>query len=260
MLPSQDKRWLDRYQELFGQADAFLFEGPQMAKQLIRIGCPEKKVHIHHLGVEIDAISYKPRYWQPGEPLRFLIAAAFREKKGIPDAIKALEKIQHLVPVEITIIGDANSERRNIKEKEKIFNILDSSGLLPKTRLLGYQPYSVFMAEAYNHHIFLSPSITASNGDTEGGAPVSIIEMVATGMPVVSTSHCDIPEVIQYGIENWLVEERDVEGLIRQLEWLINNPDDWKKFLSVGRKHVENEFDAIEQGKRLEGIYKSLLN
>ncbi len=50
------------------------------------------------------------------------------------------------------------------------------------------------------HHLFLSPSVTAPDGDSEGGAPVSIIEAAATGMPVVSTTHCDIPQAVDDGV------------------------------------------------------------
>jgi colanic acid/amylovoran biosynthesis glycosyltransferase len=259
MLPSQDKRWIDRYHELFNQADAFLFEGPHMAKQLIEMGCPIHKAIVHHLGVEVNAIPFKPRAWNKREPLRILIAAAFREKKGITYALEALGKFQHVTPIVITMIGDANKEPRNKEEKLKIEQILRKSNLLSKTRLLGYQPYKVLFDEAYNHHIFLSPSVTASDGDTEGGAPVSIIELMATGMPVISTTHCDIPEVVKYGKEDWLVEEREVDGLVDRMVWLVNNTDEWGKMLAFGRAHVENEYSAEVQGIRLAKIYKDII-
>ena len=127
-------------------------------------------------------------------------------------------------------------------------------------KMLGFQPFSVLFDEAYKHHIFLSPSVTSSDGDTEGGAPVSLIEMMATGMPVVSTSHCDIPEVVQYGFDDWLVAERNVDGLVKRLRWLINHPNEWNDLLINGRKHVELEFSAIQQGKRLAEIYYELIS
>ena len=79
--------------------------------------------------------------------------------------------------------------------------VIEKHKLQSKIRMLGFQPYSVLLEEAYTHHIFLSPSVTASDGDTEGGAPVTLIEMLATGMPIVSTTHCDIPEIICKGPE-----------------------------------------------------------
>ena len=52
-----------------------------MAECIVQLGCPPDKVKIQHLGVEVDQIVFKPRIWQTGEPLRILIAAAFREKR-----------------------------------------------------------------------------------------------------------------------------------------------------------------------------------
>jgi colanic acid/amylovoran biosynthesis glycosyltransferase len=259
LLPTRDKRWLNRYLELFENADLFLCEGPHMAKELIGLGCPQEKVRVHHLGVEIEKIPYKPRRMQERGPLRILIAGTFTEKKGIPYALEAIAKLMSNVPVQITIIGDADSEKLSQKEKKRILDILEKNDMKSNTRLLGFQPYSGLFEEAYRHHIFMSPSVTALNGDTEGGAPVAIIEMIATGMPVVSTMHCDIPGVVDYGIDDWLVKERDVTGLTERLRWLVENAAQWNQMLAKGRKHIEDEFDARQQGKRLFKIYQDLL-
>jgi colanic acid/amylovoran biosynthesis glycosyltransferase len=114
------------------------------------------------------------------------------------------------VQLEITIIGDANDERRSQIEKERILAVIEAHHLQRKTRMLGYQPHAVLFEEAYKHHIFLSPSITSSDGDTEGGVPVTLIEMAATGMPIVSTEHCDIGEVLETEVSGLLAPERDV--------------------------------------------------
>ncbi|MCC6300735.1 MAG: glycosyltransferase [Anaerolineales bacterium] len=260
MLPSQNTKWRTRYAELFCEAHAFLCEGPHMARQLINLGCPQEKIRVHRLGVAIESIPYLPRRWREGKTLRVLMAASFTEKKGLPYAIRALSELQYILPIEITIIGDANPLKHNQREKKHILELIERNGLKSKTRLLGYQPHAVFLAEAYRHHIFVSPSVTASNGDTEGGAPVTLIEMMASGIPVISTAHCDIPEVVQYGIDNWLVEERNVSGLVAKLRWLIENPDRWDAMLRIGRNHVEKEFNALDQGMKLAEIYEHLLS
>jgi colanic acid/amylovoran biosynthesis glycosyltransferase len=259
MLPAQDSKWLSRYKELFDEADLFQCQGPHMAEQLVGMGCPESKVAVFHLGVATATIPYEPRHWRPGEPLRVLIAATFREKKGIPYALEALAQLRRVVPVQATIIGDAAWFPSSRQEKQRILEIIQNSGLAPTTTLLGFQPHSVLFEVAYNHHVFISPSVVASDGDDEGGAPIAIIEMIATGMPVVSTVHCDIPEVVRYGVENWLVGERDAAGLLDRLLWLIRHPERWEKMLGAGRRHVEQEYDAVEQGRKLEKTYRELL-
>ena len=229
-----------------------------MAGEIRKLGCPADKLRIHHLGVDLDALPFRPRSWHPGNVLRVLIAASFREKKGIPIAIQALAKIAEEVPLQVTVIGAAGAGPKSQAEKRRILEAIAESGLSERVRLLGYQPHSVLLEEAYRHHVFLSPSLTASDGDSEGGAPVSLIEMMATGMPVVSSRHADIPEVIKHGISGFLADERDAHKLAACLRWLVAEPGQWFRVCAAARGHVEREFDAYLQGKRLAAIYTDL--
>lgn len=258
-LPKENPVWLKRYRKMFSSVDCVLCEGPHMANSIIGLGCSKRKVRVHHLGVRVDEIPFRTRQWKPTEPLRILIAASFREKKGIPYALKALGLLKKDLPLEITIIGDAGQKPEEQAEKRRIMATVEEYSLSSNVRFLGYQPFSVMLEEAYNHHIFLSPSITTGNGDTEGGAPVSIIEMAASGMPVISTRHCDIPEVIQDGVTGLLAEERDVEGLVEHLQWLINQPDKWGPLVKAARRRIETQFDAQTQGEKLAAIYEKIL-
>ena len=258
-FPQKDPIWGKRYQKLFEAADLFLCEGSHMAQCIVDLGCPKNKVRVHHLGVSIDEIEFKPRSWTPQTPLKIIICASFREKKGIPYALEALGQLQHRTPLEITIIGDANSKSfGDRQEKQRIIETISKYNLNSKVRLLGYQPHDVFLKEAKRHHIFISPSVTASDGDTEGGAPVSIIEMAASGMPIVSTAHCDIPEIVLDGVTGFLAEERDVSGLLSILNRLIDYPD-WNQMLISGRKHVESEYNAEIQADKLAELYQKVV-
>lgn len=256
--PAKDERWKERYKRLFERADLMLCEGPHMAGSLKLLGCPDEKVRVHRLGVPLDEISFAQRKWAPDQPLRVLIAASFREKKGIPFALDALGRIQNEIPLEITLIGDATLQSRSVQEKRKIISVIEKHGLGPKIRLLGFQTYPALMEEAYRHHIFLSPSITDSEGDTEGGAPVSLIDMAATGMIVVSSFHCDIPEIVIHGETGMLAEERDVGGIVRNIRWLAENPGEWDRMAANARARIEKEFDAATQAEKLAEIYRNV--
>jgi colanic acid/amylovoran biosynthesis glycosyltransferase len=229
-----------------------------MAKCIKALGCPQEKIRVHHLGVEVDRLPFKPRLWHPGKPLRILISASFREKKGIPYALDAIGQLMNEVDIEVTIIGDATSEESSRAEKKRILHLIEKYNLHSRVQMLGFKPYSVLMKQAYNHHIFLSPSVSAEDGDTEGGAPVTIIEMIATGMPVISTIHCDIPEVINYGRERMLSPERNAARLTDCIQWWLQHTDSWTILLSHARKHVENKYDVHKQAINLGNIYRSL--
>jgi colanic acid/amylovoran biosynthesis glycosyltransferase len=258
-LPQEAPIWRTRYAHLFAAADQFLCEGPFMAAALVNLGCPPAKVRVHHLGVMVDEIAYRPRLWQPGTPLKVLIVATFTEKKGIPDALAALGQLHRETPLQVTIIGDATDHPLLQAEKTRILRTIAEAGLTDVVTLRGFQPYSTVLDAAYDHHLFLSPSVTAANGDTEGGAPVTLIDMAATGMPIVSTRHCDIPEVVLPDKTGWLAAEHDVAGLVEQLRWLVNHPTGWRPFLDAGRRRIEDEFNAVTQGQRLSEIYRMIL-
>lgn len=259
MLPSQNPVWRTRYRELFSHSDLFLCEGPHMARCLVDLGCPQDKVKVQRLGVAVEQIAYVPRFLEDGEPLKILVAGSFREKKGIPYALEAAGRLlRESIDVRVTVIGDSSGLKHGEIEKQKILGVLEKYDLRPVTRLLGYQPHAKLMAEAYQHHVFLSPSVTASDGDTEGGAPVTIIEMAASGMPVVSTLHCDIPQVILDKQTGWLAEERDVEGLVKHLKWLIDHPHRWRTKTDRGRQYIEANFDVRVQAELLGNMYRRL--
>jgi len=258
-LPNQDPIWRKRYTQLFSEVDRVLCEGLHMAACIVKLGCPEDKVKVQHLGIDIDKISFKPRQWQFGSPLRVLIAASFREKKGIPYAIKALGVIAREIPVQLTIIGDSGGDEESQQEKKIILEALNTSSMEEKTRLLGYQSHQILLQEAYQHHLFLQPSITAKNGDTEGGAPVAIIEMMATGMPVVATTHCDIPEVVGPALSHLLAPERDVLKLVGCIKLLLEMPESWPALLEEGRVHVERDYHLLRQAESLMEHYKEIL-
>ena len=107
--------------------------------------------------------------------------------------------------------------------------------------------------------VLLYPSVTASDGDTEGGAPVALIEAMASGAPVVSSLHADIPEVVPDGRCGLLTEERDVEALAERLDALLSSPGLRAEMGRNGRAHVEANHNLSVQGSRLEDIYDRVI-
>jgi len=259
-LPAQDHVWRRRYHQLFDEVDLVLCEGSHMARCVVKLGCPDYKVKIQHLGVDVDNIPFQPRQWKPKEPLRVLIAASFRQKKGIPYAIDALGIVARYLPVSLTIIGDAGRGPEHQREKIRILAALERNGLKKHTRMLGYQSHKDMLKEGYAHHLLLHPSVTAEDGDTEGGAPVTIIEMLASGMPVIATTHCDIPEAVGPAFHHLLAPERDVEKLAECIQSLLQNSNGWLKLVLKGRKHIEREYHLIDQAKRLSNYYNEILS
>jgi colanic acid/amylovoran biosynthesis glycosyltransferase len=251
--------WIGKYEELFRRVDRVLCEGPHMRRCVVALGCPEEKAFVHRLGVDVAGIEFRPRLWNGREPLRVLMAASFREKKGIPYGILALASLRRSVDFTLTIVGGPGGSPSSRAEERRIHETIASSGQGDRVRLLGFQPPEALRRIARAHHVFLAPSVTASDGDTEGGAPVTLIDMAASGMAIVSSRHCDIPHVILDGETGLLAPERDPEALAACIERLVANPRGWEAMTAAGRRRMEELFDARKQGDLLAGHYRDLL-
>jgi colanic acid/amylovoran biosynthesis glycosyltransferase len=187
------------------------------------------------------------------------MASTFRDKKGITYGLEAFLKIvSSYKNVELTLIGDAGRSDREVAYKKEIMCVIDDKHLHDKINNLGFLAYPEFIEESKKHEIFLAPSMHGSDGETEGGAPVTLIEMSAFGMPIVSTLHCDIPEVILDGESGYLVPERDTDALADRLDYLVTHSERWEEMGRAGRQHIEQEYDGKKQALKLEKIYTDL--
>jgi colanic acid/amylovoran biosynthesis glycosyltransferase len=255
-----DENWRKRYRELFSRCDLFLAEGNYMKKTLAELGCSPEKVFVQRLGVDLENITFIPRELTDDRKIRILIASTFRDKKGITYCLEAFANVASKHKnMELSIIGDAGRSQREVEYKKQVMKVIQDRNIRHMVNLLGFLDYPEFIEEAENHDIFLSHSIHGSDGETEGGAPVTMIEMSAYGMPVLSTLHCDIPEVIIEGKSGLLVPEKNVDDLTDRLEFLVTHPEKWEEMGRAGRAHIEQEYDAVKQAQKLEDIYSSLI-
>ncbi len=245
--------WRLWYRRLFRRASAFVVEGPNLARRLVDLGAPRERVHVIHLGVEIDRILWRRPSEKPTDAVEILVSASMRPKKGIPSAVKAFAAVARRFPeVRMRILGDG--PQRRLVER-----LVESLGLRGRVFLEGYVPYKRHLEALGQAHIFLAPSRTAADGDSEGGAPVALIEAQAAGLPVVSTLHADIPEVVEHGRSGLLSPEYDDEALARNLYWMLSNRSQWDRFAEAARERMEREFDAAKQVSKTEDLYLQLI-
>lgn len=258
-VPRRKPAWRRRYASMFAEVDAVFCEGPHMKDCVAQLGCQPEKIHVQRLGIPLGTIPFRPCDWRSGEPLRVLLAASFREKKGLPVALKALARLARQIPIAVTIVGGAGPNPLDHQEERRILSIIEQDGLQPYVELRGFLTHDALMQEARRHHVFVSPSQTAADGDTEGGAPMTLVDMAASGVLLVSTRHCDIPQVVDHGATGLLSEEKDVEGLAANLAWLAEHPESWDGMRRAARRHVETSFDAATLGHQQARIYKDLM-
>jgi colanic acid/amylovoran biosynthesis glycosyltransferase len=138
--------------------------------------------------------------------------------------------------------------------------MITAYGLEDRVELLGMLPHAELRKAYYEHHVFLAPSVKAPDGDSEGGAPITLVEAAATGMAIVSTWHDDIPEVIEHGRSGLLADEHDIYRLAEYLKTLALNREFIQELGTAAHARMRLHYDSIRQGERLSEIYKELLN
>lgn len=259
-IPQRDPFWLRRYKTMFESSEKVFCEGHYMAGSIERLGCPVGKIVVHPLGIDLKKAVFKPRTIGEGETLQILIASSFRQKKGIPMALKAIARLRHEFPMHVTLIGDASDDPASKAEKTLILDTISNHGLSDIVTLKGYQTHAQMLEISKSCHLYLAPSLHATDGDCEGGAPVSIIEMAACGLTIVSSTHCDIPGVVLHRKTGWLARENQLESLVSTLKTAIENSDRWLEMQFLGRKHIERHFDARIQAEVLASHYANILH
>jgi colanic acid/amylovoran biosynthesis glycosyltransferase len=247
------------FSRLCGSASLFLVEGPAMADKVVAMGAPREMVKVLRIGIDMTKIPFIPRH--PSEDGKVVILMAGRpiEKKGHWYGLQAFESICRNFPAArlLLIIGGRSPKENEIASKMRRF--ITDKKIGDRVQWSGFLSYDEYLASIRSAHIFLQPSVHAEDGDAEGGAPVTITELSASGMPVVATRHCDIPEVVLDGISGLLAEEKDVAGLAGHLGALCASPGKWTEMGRAGRAHIEGRFDIRKQVKELEMHYRACL-
>lgn len=241
------------YSELFREGDLFLPVCQSLKERLIHAGCDEKKIVVHYSGIDCSKFEYSQRQRINGEHIKVLTIARLVEKKGVAFAIEAVaDLISKGEKILYTVIGDGMLYE-NLKQ------MIERMGIEQHVKLLGWKTQEEIKRLLQEAHVLVAPSLTSVSGDQEG-IPNAIKEAMATGLPVISTFHSGIPELVTDGVSGFLVPERDVGSLADSLAYLIRHPEICNDMGKAGRMQVEQKFDTHQLNNRLEELYLKLLN
>jgi colanic acid/amylovoran biosynthesis glycosyltransferase len=249
----RDPVWRTQYRALFAEGDLFLVEGPYMRERLIRLGCPPEKVRIQRMAIDPEAFPFRPRTWREG-PIRLLQVGRLVEKKGHEYTLRAFARIRARRPASaLYIIGEGPLGPR-------LRELAEELGIADAVHWMGALSRAAYRDVAEQCHLLVHPSVVAATGDDEGGAPTVLLEMQASGMPIVATRHADIPYIVREGESARLVPERDVEALADAVLDLMEHPHRWRAMAEAGREFVLERHNIWREAPRLEAVYLALLS
>ena len=116
-----------------------------------------------------------------------------------------------------------------------------SLGVREAIEFSGPLPHKALQSEMHQARCFVQHSIEAASGDCEG-LPVGILEAGACGLPVISTRHAGIPDVVIEGETGFLVDEGDVEGMAHHMLRIAQDPSLAAKLGQAARRRIESQF------------------
>ena len=211
-LPSQNPDLLKLYHKLSLTKAYFICEGPHGKSILEKYGFRPEQIVVLPLGIQT---THQTPLSKKQNTLSLIQIASFTEKKGQLITVQAIQKLQNSCPgIKLTLVGDD----RNPGYASTIKKYIKDEKLEHQISIRPFVPYHQISKILRAHHVFIHPSQYAENLDCEGGAPVILMNAQNAGLPVISTTHCDIPAVVRTGYTGILSPEGQVQGIVDSIK------------------------------------------
>lgn len=225
------KNFQENYIKMFNYSSLIVVVSTPMKKQLIKLGCPEEKIVLNPYGPKDEFLKLTPNHVSKV----ILSVGRFTDKKAPYYTLLAFLKVVERIPESRLIMAGDGSLLETVKNLARHFEISD------KVIFPGSMNHEQVLDLYQKSAIYTQHSIQALSGDCEG-TPVSVIEASAAGLPVVSTEHAGIPEVVQDGISGYILKEHDVNGIAEKLIFLLENPEVAKRMGDAGKEFVRDNY------------------
>lgn len=219
------------YKEVFEYSTFVIAVSRSMQKRLIELGCPKEKLIYNTYGPDDLFLNVVPQFKDP----TFIAVGRFVNKKAPYYTILAFKKVHDQFPEAKLVMGGTG------ELLEVCINLIKALKLQDAVLLPGIIERAQFVEYLCNGLAFVQHSVTALNGDQEG-TPVAVLEASAAGLPVISTIHAGIPDVIIDGKTGFLVKEHDVDAMAEKMILLLKNKSLAKQLGSNGKERIIANF------------------
>jgi glycosyltransferase involved in cell wall biosynthesis len=244
---------LARTRRMFEKSTLLLVRSESIAKHLVAAGCDRAKIRLHRTGLPLAEIAFTQRATPTDGAWRCLQACRLISKKGLAMTVRAFARFGREYPAAtLTIAGEGplHAELRALAHDLGVESRVFFPGFISQPQL------RALFAEA---HLFLHPSELAADGNQEG-VPNAMLEAMASGLPVLATTHGGIPEAVENGVSGMLVPERDDAALAEAMLALARDPERSAALGVAARKRVTEQFDLEVQTRVLEGHYREAMD
>lgn len=232
--------------EMFDRSRLVLCRSEQLAEKVAGLGCDPAKLRI--MKTVLPEIGYVDRNPPSGGQWQIVQACRLVPKKGLATSLRAFAVFSKTFPGALFNIAGEGPMEAELRE------LAFSLGVVERVSFTGFLPQESLRHLYSRSHIFLHPSETAG-GDVEG-IPNSLLEAMASGLPVVATRHGGIPEVVTDGTSGLLCEERDHEAVAAALVRLAGDSGLYRRIALVGSDSIRDQFSAERRVMEIENLYR----
>src|SRR5713101_5021404 len=246
------KDYPGKLRRLFNAVPLVFARSQSLAARLMQLGCPSEKLRINRTGIPLTEFPFAHR--EPPQDGKWKVVQACRliPKKGVATSLRAFAIFKKDYPsAEFFIAGKGPLQ----SELEMLAGGL---GIARDVHFLGFLSQSKLRGLYGSSHLFLHPSEISPNQDQEG-VPNSVLEAMATGLPIVATRHGGIPEAVDHGRAGFLVAEEDHVALANAMQLIASSPVLLKQMGEDAHSTVVERFEQDAQIDQLESFYEEAM-
>ena len=243
-----DEKYKSFFLKSFGKAEKIFVLSEDFKNKILEWGYTGKTI-VELTNVDaslIDNFSYskKLEIINNQEVIKILFLARIIKEKGIFELIDAVEKLSiKRKNLELIIAGDGADFLR-LKEKVAKYKNIRITG-----DVQGEDKINLFKES----HLYILPSYTE-------GLPISVLEAMLFGLPVITTKVGGLKYFIEEGKMGYLVKPKNTNELIEKIEYLIDNHEKMVEISKYNFEYAQNHLTNDEMAKRLYIHFKELLS
>jgi glycosyltransferase involved in cell wall biosynthesis len=208
------------------------------------------KIHCNYLGLDLEHIPFREMPEHPIDKLTIVSGGGLVEKKGFSWLIQTAGLLRDEgLEFSIVIVGEGPL-------RSQIESEIQAAGLDNAITLAGALPNIDFLGLLERADLFILPCARTPGGDMDG-IPVVLMEAMAIGTPVITTSISGIPELIEHQVTGYLVPEKNPSEIKKAIQDVIKDDETRTKVISRARKRVEERFDINRNVDELIELYSS---
>ena len=234
------------YSLLAKEGDLFLPVSSFFQNRLIEKGVSPEKIEVHYSGIDcgrFTLLKNDDRH-RKNPDFTFISVGRFTEKKGFEYILEATDALYRKGKrFKLLFIGEGPL-------KTRLQAVIEKKEMTEYVSLLPWVPHDQLLNYYRSADVFVSHNIVPVSGDMEG-IPNVLKEAMATGLPVISTFHAGIGDLIQNGVNGFLVKERDTVALSERMKMVMEEMERLEEMKLEARRYIEKYFDIEILSTRL---------